>query len=82
MGTNDPTREPAQNLRGRCVLIVEDEYFLADDLTKGFANASIDILGPAPSLAKRSPLRSISGSAGRCSTSISMETRSMRWPTR
>ena len=52
MGTNYPTRESAQNLRGGCVLIVEDEYFIATDLAKGFADAGIDILGPVPSLAK------------------------------
>ena len=45
-------REAAHILSGRCVLIVEDEYFLADDPAKGFADAGIDILGPVSSLAK------------------------------
>lgn len=42
----------ADRLRGRCVLIVEDEYLLADDLAQGFADAGISIAGPVPSLAK------------------------------
>lgn len=33
------------------VLIVEDEYFIAADLAKGFAAAGIEIVGPVPSLA-------------------------------
>ena len=52
MENNDPEPESAVSLRGRCVLIVEDEYFLADDLAKGFADVGIDILGPVPTLAK------------------------------
>ena len=34
------------------MLIVEDEYFLATDLAKGFADAGIDILGPVATLPK------------------------------
>lgn len=34
------------------MLIVEDEYLLANDLAKGFADAGIDILGPVPTLGK------------------------------
>ena len=52
METDDPAHVPVHDLRGRCILIVEDEYFLADDLAKGFSDAGIDILGPVPSLAK------------------------------
>ena len=52
MGTNDQGGHEMNDLRGRCVLIVEDEYLLADDLAKGFADAGIDILGPVPTLAK------------------------------
>ena len=52
MEANDPVEQPVRNLRGQCVLIVEDEYFLADDLAKGFTDAGIAILGPVPSLSK------------------------------
>ena len=52
MKPNDPRPDSTQGVRRQCVLIVEDEYFLADDLAKGFADAGIDILGPVPSLAK------------------------------
>lgn len=44
--------ESTQRLKGRCVLIVEDEYFLANDLQRGFEQVGINILGPVPSLAQ------------------------------
>ncbi len=40
----------AQRLNGRCVLIVEDEYLLANDLERGFQQIGITIVGPVPSL--------------------------------
>ena len=42
----------AQQLNGHCVLIVEDEYFLANDLEREFKRAGISIVGPVPSLAQ------------------------------
>jgi two-component SAPR family response regulator len=47
--------EPQNNatrLHGRSVLIVEDEYLLADDLERGLSEAGISIVGPVPSLAQ------------------------------
>ena len=44
--------EAVQRLRGRCVLIVEDEYFLANDLEREFERAEIGIFGPVASLAQ------------------------------
>ncbi|TPE51641.1 response regulator [Amaricoccus solimangrovi] len=38
-------------LRGRTVLVVEDEYYLADDLRRGLEAAGAVVLGPAASLA-------------------------------
>ena len=38
-------------LYGRRVLIVEDDYFIANDLATGFEEAGIKIVGPVPSLA-------------------------------
>ncbi len=34
------------------VLIVEDDYFIATDLARGFEAAGLDIVGPVPSLRK------------------------------
>ncbi|MEG3166152.1 response regulator [Sphingomonas sp. PB2P19] len=45
-------QEAAQRLHDRCVLIVEDEYLLADDLARGFDKEGISIVGPVPSLAQ------------------------------
>jgi DNA-binding response OmpR family regulator len=47
-------REP---YAGRWVLIVEDEYFLADDLKQTLAKLGMEILGPVPTL--RDGLRTI-----------------------
>ena len=38
--------------QGTRVLIVEDEYFIANDLANGFAEAGFVIEGPVPSLAE------------------------------
>lgn len=46
------SEQQAASLRGRCVLIVEDDYFIANDLAKGFEAAGIRIVGPVPSLAE------------------------------
>ena len=51
MGAVEPDQEmAAQRLHGRCVLIVEDEYLLANDLEREFRPAGINILGPVPTL--------------------------------
>ena len=36
----------------RRILIVEDDYFIANDLASGFTAAGLRIVGPVPSLAK------------------------------
>jgi len=46
------SEQQAASLRGRCVLIVEDDYFIANDLAKGFEAAGLRIVGPVPSLAE------------------------------
>ena len=38
--------------QGTRVLIVEDDYFIANDLANGFAEAGFVIDGPVPSLAE------------------------------
>ena len=56
LGQDKMTREtsveedgPATSeLEGRCVLIVEDEYFLASDLAKALRSSGAEVLGPEP----------------------------------
>ncbi len=38
------------SLDGARILIVEDDYFIADDLAKGLTKAAVSIIGPIPSL--------------------------------
>jgi DNA-binding NtrC family response regulator len=39
-------------LRGRCLLIVEDDYMIATDLTQWFEDAGAEVVGPAGSVSK------------------------------
>src|SRR3712207_1892302 len=41
--------QPQQSLTGRRVLIVEDEFFVADDLAQAVAQLGGEIIGPVPS---------------------------------
>ncbi|MGU3362955.1 response regulator [Methylobacterium sp. M6A4_1b] len=41
---------PEGHLSGRRVLVVEDEYFLADELDQALEEAGATVLGPAPSV--------------------------------
>lgn len=38
-------------LDGRRILVVEDDYFVADDLSRGLAEEGAEVLGPVPSVA-------------------------------
>jgi DNA-binding LytR/AlgR family response regulator len=40
--------QPRQSLTGRRVLIVEDEFFVADDLAQAVAQLGGEIVGPVP----------------------------------
>lgn len=40
----------AHGLAGRRVLVVEDEFFLADDLAQGLRERGADVIGPVPGL--------------------------------
>ncbi len=42
----------ADNWRGLRVLIVEDEYFLAEDLADRFQNLGAEVIGPAGTIAE------------------------------
>ena len=37
---------PEKFLRGRRVLIVEDDYFMADDMRGGFEHEGVEVVGP------------------------------------
>ena len=37
-------------MRGKRILLVEDEYFIATDLARAFAAAGADVIGPAATL--------------------------------
>ena len=39
---------PQQRLSGCRILVVEDEYFLADDLAQAIAQLGAEVLGPVP----------------------------------
>jgi len=39
-----------ESLRGRCVLVVEDEYLIAADLTASLESLGLKVLGPAASV--------------------------------
>ncbi|CAA2105767.1 hypothetical protein MBUL_03356 [Methylobacterium bullatum] len=44
--TGNLARHSRRALRGRRILVVEDEYFLADELARGLAEAEAEVLGP------------------------------------
>lgn len=53
MGAKNEREHAVKNgLNGRKVLVLEDEYFLADDLRRGLEGAGAVVLGPAASLAE------------------------------
>lgn len=43
--------EPREALAGRRVLVVEDEYFLADDIARALDRLGAEVVGPVPTLA-------------------------------
>ncbi len=45
-------RNAAESFAGRSVLIIEDEYFLADDLANEFARRGAEIIGPLNQVAE------------------------------
>ncbi len=55
---------PDDSLQGRHILVVEDEYMLADELRAELTDAGAVVLGPVGSLAEAMAL--IRGGAGWC----------------
>jgi DNA-binding LytR/AlgR family response regulator len=41
---------PTEGLKGRCLLVVEDEYLVAADLTASLESLDVEIIGPAASV--------------------------------
>jgi DNA-binding LytR/AlgR family response regulator len=41
---------PTKGLKGRCLLVVEDEYLVAADLTASLESLDVEIIGPAASV--------------------------------
>jgi CheY-like chemotaxis protein len=52
----------ASDLRGRRILIVEDDYFIASDLAEGLAELGATVLGPSGSV--KDALRHIAANGG------------------
>lgn len=44
------TEASEQRLQGRRVLVVEDEYFIADDIARALSRLGAEVVGPAPDL--------------------------------
>lgn len=41
-----------QRLQGRCILVVEDEYFIAEAMQAGLESEGAVVIGPAPTVRK------------------------------
>jgi len=48
------TDGPDKKSEGRCLLLVEDEYIIADDLALSLERLGFEIVGPAGSVARGS----------------------------
>ena len=46
----------APDLTGRRVLVVEDEYFIADDIARALTSLGAEVVGPAPDLQRAEAL--------------------------
>lgn len=56
MSTTGDVKPDEPDLTGDRVLLVEDEYFLADDLRRALEGCGAEVVGPVPSLDKALPL--------------------------
>lgn len=45
-------KKPPDGLQGRRVLVVEDEYFIADDVANELGSLGAQVIGPVPDLAR------------------------------
>jgi len=49
---------PAPDLTGRRILVVEDEYFIADDIARALTSLGAEVIGPAADLQRAKALLS------------------------
>jgi len=56
MNTIGGAKPDKPDLTGSRVLLVEDEYYLADDLCRALEGCGAEVVGPVPSLEKALPL--------------------------
>ncbi|KLK92374.1 hypothetical protein AA309_15495 [Microvirga vignae] len=56
MSATSDVRADKPDLTGCRVLLVEDEYYIADDLCRALEGCGAEVVGPVPSLAKALPL--------------------------
>lgn len=56
MGSSGHHRSEKPDLTGCRVLLVEDEYYIADDICRALESCGADVVGPVPSLEKALPL--------------------------
>ena len=46
------TESESRSLKGRCLLVVEDEYLIAADLTDSLQSLGVEVIGPAASVSE------------------------------
>ena len=56
MDATNSAKTEKPDLAGHRVLLVEDEYYIADDLCRALEGCGAHVVGPVPSLAKALPL--------------------------
>ena len=61
------------SLSGRRVLVVEDEYFLADDLAQAVAQLGAEVIGPVPTRKEALALLAAAGKVDLAVLDISLE---------
>ena len=64
---------PNPSLAGRRVLVVEDEYFLADDLTQALVQIGAEVIGPVPTREEALDLLAVAGSIDLAVLDINLE---------
>ena len=62
------TDERVEGLQGQRLLIVEDDYMIATDLTRWFEDAGAEVVGPAGSVSKALAL--VTSNAGRLDAAV------------
>jgi CheY-like chemotaxis protein len=64
---------PQPSLTGRRVLVVEDEYFLADDLAQAVAQLGAEVIGPVPTREEALALLAAAGKVDLAVLAINLE---------